>query len=418
MRVETMKRIDQWAGGFGCFALDLVDLLVGRFRPREVPRARVRVVLLTKYLGLGSIVLAAPMAARIRGLFPGARLVFLTFAENREPAEMLGLFDEILTIDSRRLFGLVGDTLAALGKLWRMRVDVVCDLEFFTRYSAMMAYLSGARTRVGYWSRIAWRGNLLTHPVYYNGMRHITRVFLAQAEALGATIDEHAAPELPAVAPDERAARGCAAVLADLGVDTRQPLLLVNPNASDLCLERRWMADRFARVIDTLLGENPGMSAVVVGSRADGAYSRGVIELCRTKARVADAAGRLSIRELVEALREADLFVTNDSGPLHLATLVDTPTVALFGPETPSLYGPLGARQRAFYSGVYCSPCLNVYNSKTASCHGNNICLQAVGADEVLTACRALLDAGPQGRALPSAPHADLTGPGRATASS
>jgi ADP-heptose:LPS heptosyltransferase len=415
MRVDVMKRIDQWAGGFGCFALDLVDLLVGRLlvlarrgRP-EVPRERVRVVLLTKYLGMGSIVLAAPMATKIRELFPKARLVFLTFAENREPAEMLGLFDEVLTIDSRGFFGLVRDTLATLWRLWRTRVDVVCDLEFFTRYSAMMAYLSGARTRVGYWSRIAWRGNLLTHPVYYNGMKHITRVFLAQAEALGATIDERAPLRVPAVAPDERAARGCAAVLAELGVDARQPLLLVNPNASELCLERRWMADRFARVVDALLAENPSMAAVVVGSRADGTYSHGVVDLCRTKGRVVDAAGRLSIRELVEALRAADLFVTNDSGPLHLATLVDTPTVALFGPETPSLYGPLGARQRVFYSGVYCSPCLNVYNSKTASCRGNNICLQAVGADEVLAACRALLLEGREGRALLSERPADST---------
>jgi ADP-heptose:LPS heptosyltransferase len=392
MRVDLMKRIDQWAGGFGCFVLDLVDLVVGRLRPRELSRERVRVVLLTKYLGMGSIVLASPMAAKIRELFPQARLVFLTFAENREPAEMLGLFDEILTIEAGRLTRLVRDTLATLWRLWRMRVDVVCDLEFFTRYSAMMAYLSGARTRVGYWSRIAWRGHLQTHPVYYNGMRHITRVFLAQAEALGAKVDERAPLRLPSIAVDPEAARGCAAVLAELGLEPGRPLLLVNPNASELCLERRWMADRFAGVVDALLAENPRLRAVVIGARGDAGYSQALVGLCRTKDRVASAAGRLSVRELLEALRAAALFLTNDSGPLHLATLVDTPTVALFGPETPSLYGPLGARQRVFYSGVYCSPCLNVYNSKTASCRGNNICLQAVGADEVLAACRVLLD--------------------------
>ena len=197
MRVGLMKKIDQWAGGFGCFALDVVDLATGWLRRRQVPRERVRAVLVTKYFGMGSIILAAPMVARLRGLFPQARLVFLTFRENRELAERLGLFDEILTIDAQRLGGLVHDTLAALLRLWRLGADVVCDLEFFTRYSTLVAYLSGARTRVGYFSRIAWRGHLLTHPVYYNGTKHITRVFLAQAEALGASVDELAPIVLP-----------------------------------------------------------------------------------------------------------------------------------------------------------------------------------------------------------------------------
>jgi ADP-heptose:LPS heptosyltransferase len=192
MRVSLMKGIDQWAGGLGCVTLDVVDLLLGRLRSSRLDPEKVRVVLVTKYLGLGSILLAAPMVERLRRLFPRARVVFLTFAENREAAALLGIFDEILTIDPRRLLRLGRDTLAALARLWRQGVDVVCDLEFFTRFSTMVAYLSGARVRVGYFSRIAWRGNLITHPVYYNGMKHITRVFLAQAEVLGARIDEQA----------------------------------------------------------------------------------------------------------------------------------------------------------------------------------------------------------------------------------
>jgi ADP-heptose:LPS heptosyltransferase len=101
------------------------------------------------------------------------------------------------------------------------------------------------------------------------------------------------------------------------------------------------------------------------------------------------------VRELVEALRAARLFVTVDSGPLHLAALTDTPTIALFGPETPSLYGSLGRRHKLFYAGVYCSPCLNVYNTKTAPCNGNNICMQSISASEVLAAARELLEDGP-----------------------
>jgi ADP-heptose:LPS heptosyltransferase len=115
--------------------------------------------------------------------------------------------------------------------------------------------------------------------------------------------------------------------------------------------------------------------------------------LCRDTSRAANLAGQLSIRSLLEALGAAKLFLTVDSGPLHLAALTDTPTVALFGPETPSLYGSLGSRIRTLYAGVYCSPCLNVYNTKTAPCNGNNICMQGIGAPDVLSASRELLRA-------------------------
>jgi ADP-heptose:LPS heptosyltransferase len=396
MRVEFMKRIDRWAGGFGCFFLDVVDLFIGRFRRRSLPPERVRVVLITKYLGMGSIILAAPMIAKVRALYPAARVVFLTFRENRELAEMLGIFDEIIVIDSQRLRRLVADTLAAIWRLWRARVDVVCDLEFFARFSAMVAYLSGARIRAGYWSRIAWRGNLLTHPVYYNATKHITRVFLAQAEILGAAIDEREPLRLPDLPLNREAMRAYRALIAESGLDSDGPILLVNPNASELCLERRWMADRFARAVNALLSEHARLRCVFIGASSEAAYTETVVEQCRPRDRVTNMAGRLSLAELAEALRGAALFLSNDSGPLHLATLVDTPSVAIFGPETPGLYGPLGARQKIFYAGVYCSPCLNVYNSKTAACNGHNICVQAITLEAVLDACRALL-----------APHAE-----------
>ncbi|MBN2370274.1 MAG: glycosyltransferase family 9 protein [Vicinamibacteria bacterium] len=394
-----MKRVDQWAGGFGCLVLDVVELLIGRLRRRTVPHERVRVVLITKYLGMGSIILAAPMIAKVRALYPAARIVFLTFRENRELAEMLGHFDEVMTIDTKRLWRLVVDTLAAVWRLWRARVDVVCDLEFFARFSAVVAYLSGARTRAGYWSRIAWRGNLLTHPVYFNATKHITRVFLAQAEILGAAIDEREPPRLPRLPRNEEAARAYGALVARAGFDAGGPMLLVNPNASELCLERRWMADRFASAVSTLLSENSRLRCVFIGASSEAAYTESVVEQCRPRDRVVSLAGRLGLAELAEALRGAALFLTNDSGPLHLATLVDTPCVAIFGPETPGLYGPLGVRQKVHYAGVYCSPCLNVYNSKTAACNGRNVCVQAIGLTPVIETCRALLSSHSEHRA-------------------
>jgi len=82
------------------------------------------------------------------------------------------------------------------------------------------------------------------------------------------------------------------------------------------------------------------------------------------------------------------LFVTNDSGPLHIAAALGLPTLSLFGPETPVLYGPKGGNPLIFYKGLYCSPCLSVFNAKTAPCSGQNICMQSISAGKVLEAMR------------------------------
>jgi len=100
------------------------------------------------------------------------------------------------------------------------------------------------------------------------------------------------------------------------------------------------------------------------------------------------------VEELLPFLRGCDLFITNDSGPLHMAALVGTPTVSFFGPETPEFYGPLGDSETTavFYKHLYCSPCLSAYNVKTPVCGGDNRCLQAITVDEVLDSALAMLD--------------------------
>lgn len=390
-----MKAVDRLLGGLGCLLVDLLDRLRRPFSRRRGRLDGVRTVLITKYLGLGSLALATPFVAQVRKRFPGARLVFLTFEENRELAELLGVFDEVLSIRSRRLPELALDTLAALWRCWRLRVDVAFDLEFFTRYSALVAYLSGAPNRVGFWSRISWRGDLITHPVYYNGTKHIARVFVALAEAAGQPWDERDLGGALATLPGDAGAEAELDVLLErAGLDPTAPLLLVNPNASPLCLERRWMPERFARVVEALQASLPGLQAVYLGGGGEAAYTTDSAGLCQGPGKRTVFAGDLNLRQLLALLRRGALFLTNDSGPLHLATLAATPTVALFGPETPALYGPLGPRQRVFYAGVYCSPCLNVFNSKTAPCHGVNICMQALPVDAVLGACQGLLAQG------------------------
>ena len=98
-----------------------------------------------------------------------------------------------------------------------------------------------------------------------------------------------------------------------------------------------------------------------------------------------------TLHDLLGLLDVASALVTNDSGPAHLAPLVDLPSVVLFGPETPNRYAPLGNTTTSLYAGLACSPCFSAQNHRRSVCQ-NNRCLQAITVDETLNAALAALE--------------------------
>jgi len=97
-----------------------------------------------------------------------------------------------------------------------------------------------------------------------------------------------------------------------------------------------------------------------------------------------------ALRELLALYSMATLMVTNDSGPAHFASLLQLPTVVLFGPETPRLYGPMGNAHKDLYAEFACSPCVSVYNGKKSPCTENR-CLKEITVDQVLKEALVLL---------------------------
>ena len=121
--------------------------------------------------------------------------------------------------------------------------------------------------------------------------------------------------------------------------------------------------------VDEALGREPGLAAHAV-----------------------NCAGLLSLDEFIALLERSSLFLTSDSGPMHIAASVGTPLVALFGPEAPRSYGPLGD-SHVIYKGISCSPCLNIYNAKLFVCPYHARCMNEILTREVVSAVRQLLPA-------------------------
>ncbi|MGH8475422.1 MAG: glycosyltransferase family 9 protein, partial [Methylococcales bacterium] len=87
----------------------------------------------------------------------------------------------------------------------------------------------------------------------------------------------------------------------------------------------------------------------------------------------------------------AVLLITNDGGPGQFAAMTPIPTIILFGPETPALYGSHSPNAHFFYSGLSCSPCLTAYNHRNSPCDGDNQCLKRISPEQVLAKAREMI---------------------------
>ena len=400
MNVDTMRRIDRWAGVPLCAAATLLVRLRDWFRPRIArPPRRILFVELSE---MGTTILAEPAMRKARAeLAP--ELFFVIFKRNAGSLDLLGTFprENVFTISDKSLFSLARDTVAFLRWCRRKDIDTVVDLELFSRFTALLSGLSGGARRVGFHrfhNEGLYRGEMLTHRVAYNPHIHIAKNFIALIEALTAPAptvpysktvigDDQLKVALPPPSPQARE-RMLERIRALAPFDpARQRLVLINPNASELLPHRRWMPERFAELIGRILAAHDDVVVLITGAPEERAEAE---KLARVNApRSASFAGHSSLADLPVLYAQATLMVSNDSGPAHFSAAAGLPTIVLFGPETPKLYQPLGT-SRAIYAGLACSPCVTAHNHRQTACT-DNVCMRAIAVDEVYDAVAELL---------------------------
>ena len=399
--VNTMRAIDHWVGVPLCAVASpivaLIDGVKNIFsRGPDTPRK----LLFIELSEMGSAILVDPAMRNAQA--SGAELFFLIFKSNRASLTLLNTVkpENIFTIDSSSLGGLIKDTVKFLLVARKHRIDTVIDLELFSRFTALLTGLCGARRRVGYHifhGEGLWRGFMLTRMVHYNPHIHITKNFLSLIHAAFAKeievpfskihiADSEVRLEQAVIDPAalNKVRERIEKLAADAGIEFKQGaqrLILVNPNASDLLPQRRWAQQRFSELIQGLNQRYPNDLILITGSPAEFEY----VEKVRAVANVKNAlnfAGQVSFAELPPLYTLSDVMVTNDSGPGHFSAVTPLRTVVLFGPETPALYGSVG-KSISITANLACSPCVSAANHRKTPCH-DNVCMQAITVPQVL----------------------------------
>jgi ADP-heptose:LPS heptosyltransferase len=382
-----MKAVDHWVGLPLCFALGLLVRLRHRLWPRPERPVRERGTLVVlKFFGIGTILEATSLLAGIRRRYPQARLAFITFQSNESLLRRLDLCTDVRVIRTGSPFHFVLDTVGNVLWMRARDVDAVVDLEFFSKFSTLMAVLGGAHRRVGYHLNAFWRSSLLTHPVYFNYYRHVTDVFAQAGSRIDVAVEERSLHPIPV---DEAARRSAEQSLQSAGWTGVGRVIGVNVNAGDLSLERRWPVENFVSLIETLLARHADLAVVLTGAAGEAGYVRALHARLgeAARARTLVAAGLWSLDEFIAALEHMECFITNDSGPLHIAAAQGVPLVSLWGPSRPDSWAPHAARHEMIYEDYPCSPCIHMFTTHEGMwCRHEGWCMQAITVARVLGA--------------------------------
>ncbi|HEV2354896.1 MAG TPA: glycosyltransferase family 9 protein [Puia sp.] len=382
MQIRRKQTVD-WYAGYLLIALLLpfARLLGVLFRrDHSIDRPPRRIVFI-KVLGLGSLILASDAVTAMRSRFPQARTILLTDSNLSAGIAPLGLFDEVVGVDTDSPAATLLGVTRFLVRAWRWRRLWVIDLEVYSKLTTVLALLTAARNRFGFYlSYVPFRRYLNTHSIVFDQAGFLEDNYLQMArEVTGAS----KIPLQPQTARQGELAK---------------PYVIFNNTCSGLAMARK-LPDRTLSAVMLWVLEHTDYAVALLGATGDRDGINRLIGsdpgLRGRRDRILNYAGMAEDFNAYYAfLRDQGVcLVTIDSGPLHIARRLGLPTVSLWGPTDPCNYLKVGQPERDrhlyYYLKSPCSPCVHHY--QTLPCGGSNFCMRNISAAAITGRIRELL---------------------------
>jgi len=404
MHPDTMRLIDRWAGIPLCFVTGVWSWIKSTRSPKSENYTKKDSPEIIVFIGLaeiGALVVAYPAIQEARKLYPNSRVCFITGTAGLQTLELMGFEkEEILLMSMSSLASMFLDLLRIRKNLSGKRVSAIV-LEPFTRISALLTVWIGASQRIGchrFFNEGSYIGNFLTHRLVFNPHLHASQTYFALSKALCEPISTQ--PLLKEKIPSQMVNRLKINIQEDdqkvlqnrlileYPETALEKIIILNANASDIVPLRKWPMDRFVELGRKLL-ENSSITIILTGSSEEKDVCED-LALQISPARTVNFAGKTSFKELITLYSISDLLITNDSGPVHFASTTEIPILALFGPETPKIFGPMSPNAKVISLELACSPCVSVFNQKKSSCDDNQ-CMKQISVQMVVKETQKIL---------------------------
>lgn len=379
MKTRSKIILDEWFGKSAVLLLNICARILGKILSIDHSVRNPKRIVVCKFLGMGSIIQATPLLQTLRNNFPDSEISFVTSKSNAKLIDSIKVVDHTLAIDDSSAIRIIGSTFSVLRRLWKRRANLYIDLETYSFFSTALATMSCATNRFGFY-RIERniRMGVYTHMMFFNSRAPIAQSYLQMARLAGCkkisdTLYSFDVKESDRLSMKEKISKLAGKNITDY--------IIVNPNASDLRIERRWPAENFIELIKQLRIRFPEKNILLIGAPAEANWVEGIYGKfdSAVKEKVFNTAGKLTLYELFALISSCELMITNDTGPMHISFAFSRPTIALFGPASPSQYGQ-NSNVYGIYKNIYCSPC--VHDFLSPPCNGDNQCMKKITVNE------------------------------------
>jgi lipopolysaccharide heptosyltransferase II len=324
------------------------------------------------------VLLSTPVIKAMRYAYPNAYIAMMVSPYAKDIVEGNPHLDQVIIYDKDGKHKSWLRSASFARRLKKKKFDLALILHPTNRVH-LVVFFAGIRRRIGYNRKL---GFLLT-----DAFRHLKQ--LGQKHELEYNLDlvrylgiqpEDKSMFMPLKAESEKWATD---FLKAEGIKEGDKLLALHPGAS--CPSKIWPQERFAQVADKL-AQKHGFKVLVLAGPKDISLAQAAIKSMRTPA--LNLAGKTSVSQLASLLKRCALFISNDSGPVHIAAAVGTPVISIFGRSqaglSPQRWGPLSKDGRVLHKEVGCIEC------RAHNCVREFACLKAIGVDDVLAAAEAL----------------------------
>jgi predicted lipopolysaccharide heptosyltransferase III len=351
---------------------------------------RITRILIIQPSRLGDCVFCLPPVSALRKRFPNAYIAWLVDDRCQDIVAGNPDLNEVIIFERNRL--LTAWKKKNFGAIWRFaqelkqtlqgkQFDLSIDFHGLFK-SGVLAYLSRAKYRIGSYNTVGMRelSYLFSKEIPVREQdSHVIDRHLAVVRYLGGSTETAQFP-ISVSAEDTKFIRE---LLVVNGISVQAPLVVIHPGAG--WLTRRWYQNRFASVADALI-EKHQVKIAIIGGRVGGKGEVGLAEsIIRTMRYPAvNLTDRLTVKQLVALLHRATLFIGNDAGPMHIASAIGTPIVAIFGPTNPSVNGPYRKNAVVVRKDLPCSFC------RKKKCRTLE-CMERITVSEVVSAAEKLL---------------------------
>lgn len=371
LRRIILRWVNKIFGRFVCIFLKKISFLENKKKIE-----RIKKVIFLKLAGMGDGVLVLPSIKLFKEKFPDVHICVLATKELEGIFSGKDFIDEIIIYDLYGKDSGIFGFLKLICKICKKRFDCSVDFEQHLYLTTILTYLSRVPKRVGFFHPLHRRDYLLSDPVEFNDQKHMADTFL---DLIRIFVPQADIKQLERITVTEQDRKYAGDLLKGLRLNDKYLIVGIHPGTSRRARTRRWQEEKFAHLADRLISDLDA-KIVFTGSSLDRGSIEKIIKVMKAGAR--NLAGRTNLKQMAALLENFDLFISSDTGPLHLSAAMGTVTIGLYGPNTPLRYAPFGDKHLALYARQSCSPCINIHLGEIKDCL-EPVCMKNLSVDEV-----------------------------------